>query len=228
MKLFYRLSDGGYNKEKPSYINNKNCLENFISVFNRDDITIIADNVSDKTYEWLKSLNLNINRTNFGKGSLSFGYAIDKALELDDSEIVYLVEDDFLHLPQSENILLEGFELGSDYVSLYDHPDKYLNANMGGNPYIEDGGEVTRVLLSKSCHWKMTNSTVLTFATKVGTLREDSELWKETTIRSPHLGSFHAFIKLRDSGKTLISSIPGYATHGETRWMTPLVEWSKV
>ena len=61
----------------------------------------------------------------------------------------YFVENDYLHHSNARNILLEGFTVGADYVSLYDHPDKYLNANEGGNPFIEDGGEVTKVYLSK-------------------------------------------------------------------------------
>ena len=33
MKVIYRLSDAGYKKEKPEYINNKLCLENASKVF---------------------------------------------------------------------------------------------------------------------------------------------------------------------------------------------------
>ena len=33
------------------------------------------------------------------------------------------------------------------------------------------------------------------------------------------------FIELQTQGKILITPIPGYATHGETRWLTPLTNW---
>ena len=48
MKIIYRISDSGYNKVKPDYITNENCLKNFCNVFsdNIHDIKIIADNVS--------------------------------------------------------------------------------------------------------------------------------------------------------------------------------------
>jgi transaldolase len=40
----------------------------------------------------------------------------------------------------------EGLDI-SDYVSGYDHPDKYIDSDQGGdNPFIKDGGEITRVL----------------------------------------------------------------------------------
>jgi hypothetical protein len=60
----------------------------------------------------------------------------------------------------------EGFELGASFVALYDHPDKYLDPSKGGNPYCEGGAEDTRVYLTTSCHWKITNSTTMTFAAK--------------------------------------------------------------
>ena len=89
VKVYYRLSDHGYQKVKPDYINNEKCLHNFISVFKNDDIEIIADNVSDKTYEWLSSLDLNVERTKLGSGAQSFNYVLDKAVKLEDNTIVY-------------------------------------------------------------------------------------------------------------------------------------------
>ena len=31
-----------------------------------------------------------------------------------------------------------------------------------------------------------------------------------------------------DCGELLITPIPGYATHGETAWLSPLTDWSKI
>jgi hypothetical protein len=36
------------------------------------------------------------------------------------------------------------------------------------------------------------------------------------------------FLALRDKGNSLITPIPGYATHGETAWLSPLTDWSKI
>ena len=49
MKIIYRISDTGYNKVKPDYINNENCLKNFCNVFFDYiyDIHVIADNCSE-------------------------------------------------------------------------------------------------------------------------------------------------------------------------------------
>ena len=227
VEVYYRLSDHGYQKVKPNYINNEKCLSNFISVFGNDDIEIIADNVSDKTYEWLSSLDLNVERTKLGSGAQSFNYVLDKAVKLEDNTIVYFVEDDYLHLPNARDILVEGMNVGSDYVALYDHPDKYINGNQGGNPFIEDGGEVTKVYRSDSCHWKLTNSTTMTFASRVKTLKEDLGIIKTWTIGT-YPDDFKMFLELRDNGRSLITPLPGFSTHGETQWLSPFTDWSKV
>jgi hypothetical protein len=228
MKIIYRISDAGYNKVKPDYITNENCLRNFCDVFFNHiyDIYIIADNVSEDTYNMVKKYidPINISRVKVGNGAGTFNLALDKALNWDNDEIVYFVENDYLHLQNSPQILNEGFALGSDYVALYDHPDKYMD---NGNPFVEGGGEVTKVFLSNSCHWKLTNSTTMTFAAKIKTLRKDEKILRKYTS-GEHPYDFQMFLELRNIGRTLITPIPGYSTHGETTWLTPLINWNDI
>lgn len=226
MKIIYRISDTGYNKVKPIYINNENCLKNTVSIFGNKNIEIIADNCSEKTLSMIKKYihPNNIKQVSIGHGAGTFNLALDSALKLEDKEIVYFLENDYLHKPNADKILLEGFNIGSDYVSLYDHPDKYID---GANPFVESGGEITRVMISNSCHWKLTNSTTMTFAAKVKTLKEDETVLREYTNES-YPRDFEMFLKLREIGKSLVTSIPGYSTHGETAWLTPLVNWEKI
>lgn len=224
--VFYRLSDGGYDKIKPDYINNNNCLANFISNFSRENVTLIADNVKESTWNDLceKYPDLMMLHTNYGDGAQSFNHALDLALELPQDDIIYFVEDDYLHRAGSRNIMLEGFSLGADYVTLYDHPDKFMD---GVNPFIVGNGEVTTVFLSASCHWKLTNSTTMTFATTVSTLRKDEMIIRERT-KTSHPQDFDLFIDLREKGRSLLSPLPGYSTHGEIQWLSPLVDWEKI
>ena len=229
MKVIYRISDAGYNKIKPEYINNESCLKNFCNVFfdHIYDIHIIADNCSESTINMIKRYidSANIENVSIGHGAGTFNLALDKALKWENDEIVYFVENDYLHKQNSPNILKEGFDLGASFVSLYDHPDKYLDPSRGGNPYCEGGAEDTRVYLTNSCHWKITNSTTMTFASKVSTLKTtETVLRKWTTGTYPE--DFKMFLELREQNELLITSIPGYATHGETAWLSPLTNWA--
>jgi hypothetical protein len=229
MKVYYRISDVGYKKIKASYINNENCLKNFVKNFlNNDtnDIIILADNVCESTFNMIKSYvpENKIVQCKKGSGAQTFNVVLDMALKLNDEEIVYFVENDYVHRPNSKKILEEGFEVGSSFVCLYDHPDKYLNATDGGNPQVENGGEYTQVFLSKSCHWKLTNSTTMTFATKVKTLRVNEPILRKWTNKT-YPEDYKMFLELREMGYALISPIPSYSTHGDLPWMAPLINW---
>jgi len=229
MKIIYRISDSGYNKVKPNYINNEACLLNALDTFSTEkhDWLVIADNVSEATKQMLERYVLNIKYVSVGHGAGTFNLALDEALQLTNEEVVYFLENDYLHKPNSDKIILEGLELGASFVSLYDHPDKYLPPSQGGNPYCEGGAEDTRVYLTESTHWKITNSTTMTFASTVKNLiRTKPTLQKYTQGTYPE--DFKMFLDLREQGELLISSIPGYSTHGETAWLTPLTDWSQI
>jgi hypothetical protein len=231
MKIIYRISDAGYNKVKPDYIDNEKCLKNFCNVFYDYiyDIHIIADNCSEPTINMINKYidPANIEKVSVGHGAGTFNLALDKALKWEDDEIVYFVENDYLHKQDSPNILKEGFDLGASFVALYDHPDKYMDPRSGGNPYCEGGAEDTRVYLADSCHWKITNSTTMTLASKVSTLKQTEYILRKHTSGT-HPNDFHMFIELRENNHLLITPLPGYATHGETAWLSPLTDWNKI
>ena len=229
MKIIYRISDAGYNKIKPSYIDNEKCLANAVDVFKDADWSIIADNISGETNDMIQKYKSrdHINYVSVGHGAGTFNLALDEALTYNDDEIIYFIENDYLHKLESQKIIEEGFNLGASFVALYDHPDKYLDPRSGGNPYCEGGAEDTRVYLTDSCHWKMTNSTTMTLAAKVSTLKRVEPNLRKWTSET-HTNDFQMFIELRNQGELLITPIPGYATHGETAWLSPLIDWSKI
>ena len=227
MKIIYRISDAGYNKIKPDYIGNEQCLKNATEVFKGADWSIIADNISEPTENMIRKYvgEDRIKWVSVGHGAGTFNMALDEALMCPDDEIIYFIENDYLHKPQSKEILEEGFNLGASFVSLYDHPDKYLDPSQGGNPYCKGGAEDTRVYLTDSCHWKMTNSTTMTFAAKVSTLKRCEHILRKHTSQT-HPNDFQMFLELRKTNELLITSIPGYSTHGETSWLSPLTNWN--
>jgi hypothetical protein len=67
----------------------------------------------------------------------------------------------------------------------------------------------------------------MTFASTVKNLvRTEPTLRKYTQGTYPE--DFKMFLDLREQGELLISSIPGYSTHGETAWLTPLTDWTQI
>jgi len=224
MKIIYRISDAGYNKVKPDYITNENCLKNFVSVFGNQNLEIIADNCSKETLQMItKYCHPNrITSVSIGHGAGTFNLALDMALKWEDDEIVYFVENDYLHLQNSPQILREGFKLGAPYVTLYLHPDKFIPTHLGGNPEVdEDGGYPTKIFRGETQLFGMFNSTTMTFAAQVKQLKEDEVILRKWTSGT-HPDDFKMFLELRDNGKALLCPLNTFSTHGETNWLAPL------
>ena len=237
MKILYRLSDGSYPKVRFDNATKDNCLNNFLKHFCEpdDSLYLYLDNVKDETYDKYRKFSFShnglaadrgatpiyIDRTNAGSSAGSFRLVMEEALKLNDDEIVYFCEDDYTHLPNSREVLLEGLER-SHYVTLYNHPDKYIPASKGGNPLIgDDGCEQTKVFVTDSSYWMITNSTTMTFATTVGILREDAPIWKKYTEGS-YPQDMNIFLTLRELHRSLIQPIPTKATHCEPKWAAHL------
>jgi hypothetical protein len=227
VKIFYRISDGSYKKERFSHATKQGCLENFLKHFPVEEITLYADNVKDETYSWLEGYGCSLIRTNGGSSAAGFRIVLNDALKLPANDVIYFVEDDYLHLQNSREILLEGLER-ADYVTLYDHVDKYIPASVGGNMYIgDDGAEQTRIFLTKNRHWKLTNSTTMTFATTLQILKDDESVWLKHTAET-YPRDFDCFIELRNMGRSLASPIPSLSTHCEPMWAAPLIDWTTI
>jgi hypothetical protein len=230
MKVYYRLSPNstGVGKEKIKNATKQHCLQNAIDVFGIDNITVIGDNLNEELRIFIEQLDIRYVPVIFGNGSGTFRYSIDLAIkENTDDEIVYLLEDDFLHLPESRKLIEEVLDIMDVYVTLYDHPDKYIDANKGGNPQIYDGGEVTKLIMTKSSHWKITNSTVMSWACKVKQLKDDYDFHIKYS-QGRVTDSYGLFTELRNNGIGVISSVPGRSTHCETKWLSPLVDWGNI
>jgi len=230
MNIFYRISNNSYKKNRLPHATKEHCLDNFLSVFKKYNINLIADNVTEPSLlEFIKSKQsdkFKIEYTSLGNGQC-FKHCLHRACnELNDG-IVYLVEDDYLHLPNSDKLLMEGLELAS-YLTLYNHPDKFINAENGGNPQVSEGGEITRVVATKSSVWKLTNSTTCTFATHINVLKEDINIWDKYLYDS-YPKDYAAFCELiQINGRSLLSPIPSLSTHAEIEWLAPHIDWSKV
>jgi hypothetical protein len=224
MKIIYRISDAGYNKVKPDYINNENCLKNFVHVFGNQNLEIIADNCNEETIQMITKYCHpdRINKVSVGHGAGTFNLALDMALKEKDDEIIYFVENDYIHLKGSPQILEEGFKLGAPYITLYLHPDKFIPPFQGGNPEVDnDGGYMTKIFRGETQLFGMFNSTTMTFASTVKTLKEDESILRKWTSGT-HPDDFQMFLELRDKGKALLCPLNTYSTHGETQWLAPL------
>ena len=234
INIVYRTCNAPLKETALNYINKERCLSNAIKNFPRDKCNwhIVADTMPETSIEVLKKYvdDEGIEKIYVKDNSKSFTACLNYALSLKTEEWVYFLEDDYLHRNNSFQVLNEGILLSESYVkenikflTLYDHPDKY--GYNGPNPFVS-GGEITKVYLTNSCHWKYTNSTTMTFASKVSTLLKHQEIIRKYAI-SGTTYAFKMFLELNQKKEYLISPLPGYSTHGTKRFPSPLYNWEK-
>ena len=170
--VFYRISDNGFkSKIKPSYITKYNCLKNALDTFNGDNVffkvyidAVIED--TDKMIHRLCDNRKNVETVNIDTHSNGFSFrrVYEDACKLNDDDLVYFLEDDYLHLDNALDVLIDAARWNyTDYITLYDHADKYDNNEGGVNPFSKDFGEETKVFKTNTHHWKITNSTTMTY-----------------------------------------------------------------
>lgn len=225
IKVFLRHNNNAINRKqhiRPNWFSYENCYR---SIKNANiDLVILLDGTKENHHFQFDDDDTIIEyEAGSDASSLLFCLNTIKKYNLDDNDIVYIVEDDYLHRAGWENIMLEAFKsFNVDYVSLYDHPDKY---------FLPMYNELqSKILHTNSSHWRTTPSCCNTYAGKWKTFKEhwDTHI-KYCLPEYTHDGYDHTkFIDLWKQGSNLISCLPGYSTHCETQFLSPLVDWNSI
>jgi hypothetical protein len=207
---------------RPSWWDKEKVFENFKRTLNPEttNYTIIYDKHHGEIENTFLKNEENVYEIDCGKESLSFIETLDYIISQDfeNDTIIYFLEDDYIHRPNWDKILIDGFTLPVEYVTLYDHGDKYQEM-------YKDF--MTKVLHTELSHWMPTPSTTNTFATKFKTLKEDYVIQKKWSVGYEPSADHAKFIELNQRGKNLISSIPGYSTHCQKDFIAPCIDWEK-
>jgi len=206
---------------RPDWWDKEKVFQNFKNTINPEttNYTIIYDEHYGKREDTFLNQEKNVYEINCGKESESFCRTLDYILSqnFDDDTIIYFLEDDYVHRPGWDKVLIDGFTLPIDYVTLYDHGDKYQEM-------YKDF--MTKVLHTKLSHWMPTPSTTNTFAVKFKTLKEDYKIQKKWSTDYEPSADHAKFIELNQRGRNLISCIPGYSTHAHKEFSSPCIDWS--
>ena len=217
---FYSKLQEEASRKRPKWWDKEKVFKNFKRTLNPEttQYTIIYDEYFGDIEKTFLNKEKNIEIISCGKESLSFLKTLDLALskDFDDETIIYFLEDDYIHRPSWDKILIEGFTLPISYVTLYDHGDKYHEMY---------SSLMSKILITESSHWKPIPSTTNTFATKFKTLKEDTLIHREYSTNCEPTQDHQKFLELNSRGKYLISCLPGYSTHCHSDYLSPCIDW---
>lgn len=215
-------------KSRPTWFDPKSALQKLLRDISASNhiirYTAVYDNArGDVSEHFLSSFSdLRIVQHKGGCDATSFLNLLDTILSdnLPDDDIVYILEDDYVHRGDWIQALVEGVNIAS-YVTLYDHPDKY---EISMYPQLK-----SQVFRSLNFHWRTTPSTTNTYACRVQTLVSHMPVHKRYCELFRGYTNDHAkFVHLWNIGASLVSCIPGLSTHVETNMISPCVhemEW---
>lgn len=207
-------------KKRPEGFSREACFANFLETARGVEVVYFLDGLAKGHF--LEGIEGVVEKSS-GSEAQAFLDLMDYLEERkwDPGTIVYIVEDDYLHRPGWAEVLREGFEVrGADYVTLYDHADKYF--------FKQYETLRSRVFATKSCHWRSVPSTTHTFAARYGTLMEDLSVHRKFSLGQKISRDHEKFCALGKRGRMLISSVPGWSTHCEPDFASPCFDWNKL
>jgi hypothetical protein len=205
LHLVYRYAPGAGAKPRPTFFSKDSCLAAFLrtaSAVDGADITFLHDGEATperrrQLSEWGELIELpSVGNARSKRAALSL-------LELrrwSDDDLVYFAEDDYLFVPDAFKRLLHAAaaDPNAQFFTLYDHPDYQRLAlhrrfaRRRGAGIVVDG---TR--------WSQVRSTTMSFAARVGALRELSwAFWLGT--RGSYPDDFGVFSGLQHTGPHLL------------------------
>lgn len=222
LKVFVRWSPRASVLRRPSWYTDTACLHNAAAVLSgpNSDLTLLADgdppgSVGDLPWD-------SVVRLPNGTNSQSFLRSLDFALEsCNPADTLYLVEQDYLHVQEARAVLTDGVALNPDgYVTLFDDPLYYWPSTDVAPVSAE-----TRLVVGTTRHWRTAPSTTMTFAAPTWVLSEDYALIDQLMVGTVKPPDRMLWREISRKGRTLLSSVPGAATHVETTALAPLMDW---
>ncbi len=227
--LFVRhaiYSDISQHKKRPSFFSRENCYQNLLRTKPKSaKLTFFLDTYHGKLEDHFLSQEKKypVITKSLGSETASFLFLLDwvEQLQCPYDSIIYLVEDDYLHRENWGKVLEDGFSHSEiDYLTLYDHNDKYdksLYPNL-----------TAQIIGGRFCHFRSTPSTTNTFAARAKTLKEDIAVHRAFSEGRKITEDHQKFLALGQRGRTIYSAIPGWSTHMEKGLESPYIDWKEV
>lgn len=220
------------NKMRPFWFSYESCFRNLISTIKLDELSsqvkiIILfdakqeDFKKDFIYKYYfdDDIGLDIQFIRGGSDLKSFLITLGVVLKtsMRDSDLIYLLENDYVHQPGWVSKVFELYDSGHkfDYLSLYDHRDLYDSIIHSFFP--------AKLFYTKKHHWRTAPSSCASFILERHIFESDVD------ILGSGLSDYFFFKHLsRKRRRVLLSPVPGLSTHSMKEFLSPAVDWESI
>ena len=243
LHLIYRTYDGENERARPSWYSKavalRSCLASAIDCQELADITILCDSptmpvgfpraLNDFAPETRPPIPVRVEYLGGIGNTASSLRSLELACRFPPRDLIYISEDDYLFEEAAfTELCFAAKNLPNvSYFSLYDHPDRYRRED-------DRRRRVSKpVMLAGHRHWRFAESTCMSFAARVETLRQDrwvqAALARKANIpRDRRLWHILQSPLLGPRRRLLVTPIPSLATHAARDDLAPIVDWIAV
>lgn len=217
----YNVS-GTDNKNRPEWFDYEKCFKNLLyTIKNKDNISlnVVMDGKIEEN--WIYNYKDFYKSYEFNGGNMEIVtknvYKIIKEYQCDKNDLIYILENDYLHIKGWDEKTIELYETFNElnYISLYDHNDKYFL------PQYEN--LVSKIITTNSHHWRTTPSTCGSYIVPKYIFDDDYEI--QTTVIGDHVK--HVYLN-EHKGRFILTPIPGLSTHCMEHLLSPTINWKQI
>jgi hypothetical protein len=221
--IFYRHYNiqGRDFKGRPHWFDFEKCFINLLKTIEGKnvDLHLIMDGSIDTNFikNYKDKYTLHSVQAGSDYGSYLETYKYIKTLDIGDNDLIYFLENDYLHVEGWVEKILDLFSIYSNlnYVSLYDHGDKYFD------PAYDD--LVSKIFTSNNHHWRTIPSTCGSYVISKNIFLEDED------INTGGPGDHYKFLHLNEiRDRFVLTPIPGLSTHCMEGLLSPTINWEKI
>jgi hypothetical protein len=221
----YNVEGKGY-KYRPSWFDYESCFKNFLSTIKDKniDLHLVMDGKVDNNWigKYRQHYILHEIEGGSNEKAVKTMYNIVKSIgdNIANNDLIYFVENDYLHVDGWVEKIINLFSIYNnlDYVSLYDHGDKYFHSNYDDL--------VSKIFISSTHHWRTIPSTCGSYITTKQTFMEDYDIQIGEIIP---MGDHYKWLWLNEhKNRFVFTPIPGLSTHCMEGLLSPTINWEQI
>jgi hypothetical protein len=223
INIYYRhAAINNINQYRPTWFSYESCFKNLLKTIDRyDNINLTLAIDGDVREDFIKNYQdkFTLFHTNYKSSLLSYRALLEhiKKQPMQSNELIYFLENDYLHTNTWVDKIIELYSTFSnlEYVSLYDHNDKYFL------PMYDE--LVSKIITTSTHHWRTTPSTCGSFIITRDIFDKDYDVW------STAVGDHNTFMYLNEHrSRFVLTPIPGLSTHCMEELMSPTINWEEI
>ena len=221
LHIFYRhyAIEGTDQKGRPEWFDYEKCFINLLSTVKGKanvEVHVMMDGNASSNFINKYKEYFTLHEIAGGSDFTSFRetYKFAKQLTTGENDLYYFLENDYLHVHGWVDKVFELFNTYANlnYVSLYDHNDKYFL------PMYDN--LASKLFTTKTHHWRTTPSTCGTYIVNKKVFLEDFD------VPFKMKGDHNKFIWLAQNRSRFVATpIPGLSTHCMEGLESPTINW---